>query len=542
LRKVAVAVLGLPVLLQVYVTTLARRARRVRVGAAIIVATAIGLGLMGGPPAQETVATAPTRPVPLTAAAFTTNLQTDQAARAPITLRFSMPMDPTSVAAHLSIEPATPVTLSWDEQRRNLTLAPEDVWAAGRFHTISVQPGALAESGRPLSTAVRAAFLTRPAASGRIVPTAGAGDRVMLSSSFILRFDRSLDRASMIGALKIEPPVEGLLAPSDGGLGGEWIFTPDVPLAPDSVYTLSLDASVRDADGSPLVEPVVLSVRTAGIPQVVRFRPRDGQKDIDRGAVLSVRFTEAMDPLVTREAFQVTADGASVAGRISFAEGDTVLVFKPAASFGHGQVIVMRVSADARSAAGAPLAEAVTATVTTEPKPPPKVAPKPLQKPPSGGGSAGSGTWAAVETYYLRLMNCTRTGGLVNGAGVCTNPGGRDVAPLILDPGISSRVSRPYAQLLATRGLCSHFIGGSPSDRLRRAGYTSHAWAENLGCRSGDPYQAVLGSHLYFQGERSWTPQGGHYVNLMNATYDRAGIGVWVASGRVRLVVSFYHP
>jgi uncharacterized protein YkwD len=77
---------------------------------------------------------------------------------------------------------------------------------------------------------------------------------------------------------------------------------------------------------------------------------------------------------------------------------------------------------------------------------------------------------------------------------------------------------------------------------LRRAGYTSYRWAENLGCRSGNPYSAVLGSHLYFQSERNWSPDGGHYVNLMNSAYDRAGIGVWVSGGRVRLVVDFYHP
>jgi hypothetical protein len=28
----------------------------------------------------------------------------------------------------------------------------------------------------------------------------------------------------------------------------------------------------------------------------------------------------------------------------------------------------------------------------------------------------------------------------------------------------------------------------------------------------------------------------------MNAKYDRVGLGVWVAGGRVRLVIDFYHP
>jgi uncharacterized protein YkwD len=114
------------------------------------------------------------------------------------------------------------------------------------------------------------------------------------------------------------------------------------------------------------------------------------------------------------------------------------------------------------------------------------------------------------------------------------------VTPLRVDSRISARVSRPYAKLLATRGACSHFIGGNPGTRLARAGFSSYRWAENIGCRSGNPSSAVLGSHLFFQSEKSY--RGGHYVNLMNAAYDRVGIGVWVSSGRVRLVVDFYHP
>jgi uncharacterized protein YkwD len=137
-------------------------------------------------------------------------------------------------------------------------------------------------------------------------------------------------------------------------------------------------------------------------------------------------------------------------------------------------------------------------------------------------------------------MNCTRTGGWVTSSGSCSSPGGRNVAALKLDSGISSKVARPYAKLLATRGLCSHYANGGPDDRLRRAGYTSYRWAENIGCRSGDPFKAVLATHLYFQSENSYN--GGHWVNMMNSQYDRAGVGVWVSGGRVRLVVDFYHP
>jgi uncharacterized protein YkwD len=61
----------------------------------------------------------------------------------------------------------------------------------------------------------------------------------------------------------------------------------------------------------------------------------------------------------------------------------------------------------------------------------------------------------------------------VTSGGDCSSPGGRNVAPLRLDAGISSKVSRPYAKKLAVNNMCTHFSGGNPGDRLRRAGYHS---------------------------------------------------------------------
>jgi uncharacterized protein YkwD len=161
--------------------------------------------------------------------------------------------------------------------------------------------------------------------------------------------------------------------------------------------------------------------------------------------------------------------------------------------------------------------------------------------PHASGGSVGSGSWYAVEVYYLKLMNCTRTGGWVLSSGTCSSPGGLSTPPIILDSGLSSRVARPYAKVLAQAGACTHFYNGSPTDRLHRAGYSG--WlAENVGCRSApNAYASVLGTHIYFQSEK---PCGGycHYANMMNPDYKRCGIGVWVYAGRIRLVVDFYHP
>ncbi len=154
--------------------------------------------------------------------------------------------------------------------------------------------------------------------------------------------------------------------------------------------------------------------------------------------------------------------------------------------------------------------------------------------------------WWPEEMFYLGLLNCTRTGGWVQSDGSCKGYGtGRYstyVAPIRHSTGMSDLVSRPYARLMATKNICTHFYGGTPLDRMRRAGYTSITnWGENIGCRTASYAKtAVLASHLFFQSEKSYN--GGHYVNMMNAAYDRVGIGVWVSGGRVRLVVDFYHP
>lgn len=152
--------------------------------------------------------------------------------------------------------------------------------------------------------------------------------------------------------------------------------------------------------------------------------------------------------------------------------------------------------------------------------------------------------WYSVERFYLGLVNCTRTGGWVLSDGTCRGYGSghysRYVAPISYLYGISDKVSRPYARLLAVKGLCSHFADGDPGYRLRRAGYLHWTWGENIGCRDGysTAKTAVLASHLKFQAEKP--TNGGHWRNIKNPSYHFMGIGVWRYGSRTRLVTDFY--
>lgn len=155
--------------------------------------------------------------------------------------------------------------------------------------------------------------------------------------------------------------------------------------------------------------------------------------------------------------------------------------------------------------------------------------------------SAATPPWQAVETFYLKLLNCTRTGGWVNGSGTCMRYGtgyySAYVAPIKLSSGLSS-VARSWAKKIATSGQCAH---GDPGYRLRHAGYRATTWGENIGCWDlSSAYTSVLSAHRQMQAERSGN--GGHWRNMKNARFRYVGIGVWRANGHTRVVTDFYRP
>ncbi len=552
MRKYLVAILAIPILASIYASTALQRSAIARVSVALGLGAFLGFGIMSLARPAPTTASLPTEIVPLTQAAFTSTIATDLAVDAPITIGFSTPMSTESVASSISVEPATAVSLAWDATDTKLTIRPTSHWDAGTYHTVTVDAGALAQSGRPLTRPARSVFLTRAPAAAVIAASATVGSKVGVDTAFTITFDRPVDASSLETAIHLEPAAAGALTTSTAPSGGAaYTFTPTKPLKADKTYRLVVDGA-RDRDGLD-IGTVALQVRTTTAPAVVRFRPRDDTSAVTRVAPISVRFTRAMDHKTTKAAFKVTADGKAVPGKVSWAETSHVLVFVPKAKLPYDAKVVATVAKGATSADGIGLEKKATSTFTTVKKPAAKPKPKPRSSSGGsggsssgggggggGGGSTGSGSWTAVERYYLGLMNCTRTGGWVTSTGKCSSPGGRDAAALKLSAGISSKVSRPYAKKLAVGADCSHFIGGNPGDRLRRAGYSSYRWAENIGCRSGNAYSAVLASHRFFQSEKPYS--GGHYVNLMNRKYDRVGIGVWVSHGRVRLVIDFYHP
>lgn len=544
LRKLGETLLAVPVMVLAYVVLLARSGTRARAAAALGAGAVVTLVVLVAFSSVQPAPSAAIPPASLTpvAAELLDQVRTGHSLTEPLTVGFDSAMDPASVVAALRLSPDAATSFSWDAGTTTLTISPVGHWSPDTLYTLTIDASARAAGGAPLAAPVRAVVLTAAAGTGQIIATRMIGVLARIDTAFRIHLDRPVSTAVAQAALQTIPSVDGTV--TTDAASGDLVFTPASSLLPDTAYHVTLDG-LTDAEGVAFAVAPTLDIRTIKAPGVVRFRPRNGTTGADRAATVSVRFSEPMNHATTAAAFTVTVAGKAVAGKVTWAEQDTVLVFTPTAALPYGAKATMTIGATASSRAGVALGAAVSGGFTVQPKPVVKktIAATTSQTTPivhSGGSGAVSGSWYAVEVYYLKLMNCTRTGGWVTSTGTCSSPGGRNVAPLMLSAPISDTVTRPYARYLAIHGLCNHFYDGTPGDRLRRAGFTSYRWGENIGCEGGNPYSAVLGDHLFFQSEKPYN--GGHYVNLMNALYDRAGIGVWVASGRVRLVIDFYHP
>ena len=529
MRKPGAVLLAAPVALGELVGTLIARSRVLRVGGVTAIAATIAVVIAVSSPTPGTAIPA-TTPALVSADLFVP-IGTAHDPATPFTVTFDQAMNHHSVAAALRVDPPTAYRVEWDTTSTRATLRPAGHWRADSLYQVVVGTGAMSVEGGSLAAPLRSVVLTGTGGTASIAATMTTPSLVRLDTSFRLRLDRIVPLAAVRAALRSDPPLSGDLVAEP--TPGTYRFTPSAALAPDTTYRLWLEGLV-DANGVPFAAMDPVDVTTVDAPSVAGVRPKHATSRVARDAAITVRFSGRMDEARTTKALHVSADGKPVKGSVRWNADGSRLTFTPKKRLPYDAKVVVRVDESAASAAGAPIEQSKKIAFRTVPRPAPAVAGIP-----TGGGGAASGTWAAVETYYLRLMNCTRTGGWVTSSGACSSPGGRDVAPLSLSSGISNRVARPYARLLATRSACTHFIGGNPGDRLRAAGFGSYNWAENIGCRdAANPFASVLGTHLFFQSERPWN--GGHYRNLMNPAFRQVGIGVWVAGGRVRLVIDFY--
>jgi uncharacterized protein YkwD len=539
LRKLTTAMLAIPILSLVYVTAFVHRSVLTRVFALGLATALVAAGLLVGLPSRGVSANAAPTYAPKPPTAAQSKIVTDLGLGSAFSLNFSKPMDQASVATSIAVVPDVAYHATWNSAGTKVSLVPDAHWAPDTYYTVDVAATALDRDGIKLGEPADASFLTASVTTGKITASTVVGDSLAPATTFGITFSGPVKLAMVKTAFTTNPLVAGKITGDDPTDAGSQVFTftPDQPLALGTSYVVSfIAATMVDAVGGPLASIAPLTASTQAVPSVVRFRPVDGSTGVDPGQAVSVRFSTKMDEASTTPAFSVVAGGEAVAGKTYWAEDDTVLVLTPSAKLPAGAKVVATVSTDAASSGGLHLTKPATATFTVDKPSTTKVTYT------TGGTGVGAGQWQDAERYYLQLMNCTRTGGWVVAGGLCRSSGPHTLPSaraLALDAGISTNVARPFAKFMAERGILNHFANGTPGQRLARAGYASYQWAENIGSPSS-VMAGMVAVEIFYQNEAPCRCE--HYKNLMNPAFDRAGIGVWVSSGRVRVVIDFYRP
>ncbi|MBZ2188110.1 Ig-like domain-containing protein [Alcanivorax sp. JB21] len=156
---------------------------------------------------------------------------------------------------------------------------------------------------------------------------------VALNSSLLLRFNAPVDPASVDNSsVMLTGPGAGMLA---FDINGNTITaTPDMPLQPDTEYTLTLTTALRDQCASPRTlrdADAVASVFSTGTdrdlaqPRLTTLNPADGEFLAPGGEPLTLTFNKAIAPASTPGSVFLIQEGSNqpVAGTLD-TDGDIV--------------------------------------------------------------------------------------------------------------------------------------------------------------------------------------------------------------------------
>jgi hypothetical protein len=192
-----------------------------------------------------------------------------------LTLTFSAPMDRRSTEGGFSLEGVADREFRWEEDDRLLRIIPDkplSPWSVYRW----TLDKALSREGAPLVKSASALFVTGAdreiprvtevfpmipsgpppgEGSAAIIPWVGTGagiDRGLGSGQGIgLRFNKPMDRDSLLRAVRIEPSLPGRTEVLTDTL---MVFIPDRDGEGETVYTLTVSGDTKDRSGLTLGE------------------------------------------------------------------------------------------------------------------------------------------------------------------------------------------------------------------------------------------------------------------------------------------------
>ena len=218
-----------------------------------------------------------------------------------INVQFSEPVETASVESRFRIAPYIAGSIAWDGSTAIFT--PSRRLPADTAFTVSVEPGFEDMAGNAAASGLEA-FAFRTQGPPTVVSTdpADGSDGIAVDAPLTITFDRLMDTAAAADAVSIDPPTG--LRPSWSGPALTLAFD---PLLFGTTYTVTVDTTAADTDGSRLAAPFTTRFTTVAAGLEVRDTlPADGAAGTSVRTPIAVVFDGPVDPETVDDALEIT--------------------------------------------------------------------------------------------------------------------------------------------------------------------------------------------------------------------------------------------
>jgi hypothetical protein len=136
-------------------------------------------------------------------------------------------------------------------------------------------------------------------------------------------------------------------------------FKPDSVLLPNTTYTATITAGVKDQAGNFMASPFSWNFTTGTTPDtippsVISTSPNDGVINVDRNDVISAMFSEAMDNSSFNAVTFTVKDsgGVAVSGSITYNDFTKTATFTPSTTLAYARTYTAKISKNVKDLAG----------------------------------------------------------------------------------------------------------------------------------------------------------------------------------------------
>ncbi|HAE38297.1 MAG TPA: hypothetical protein DCG57_06615, partial [Candidatus Riflebacteria bacterium] len=242
----------------------------------------------------------------------------------PILLKFSRPIDPTSLS--FTIEPVIPgdFTTTWNEAKTEVSIVYGSGFASAQNHTFSLSKTTRDVYGQEIVSDYSFSFTSKAYVAIRLIGISPASGSVGIApdSSFELTFDKAVSKADIESKLSISPAVAG---------GFNYTWSPDSTkltvshnekLAIGTEYLVTIASTAENE----LITSYAIKYKVVDALQVIETVPTANLAGVTTNQTITIKFNNPVNTGTTAIAFNpAPANGFKQA----WADGNKTLVLTP---------------------------------------------------------------------------------------------------------------------------------------------------------------------------------------------------------------------